>query len=76
MSKPLPSSTPLPKSGRGGIRGYFGEVARELRKVQWPTPKETTRLTGVVLAVCGICLVAIWILAFLIASMMSVITGR
>ena len=30
----------------------FKNMWRELKKVTWPTPKETTRLTGVVLAVC------------------------
>jgi preprotein translocase SecE subunit len=39
---------------RRGIRAYFAEVGREMRKVSWPPHTETTRLTGVVLAVCGL----------------------
>lgn len=31
----------------------MSEVGREMRKVNWPPPAETTRLTGVVIAVCG-----------------------
>lgn len=46
-----PSSIPLPKSKRG-LKGYWTEVGREMKKVTWPTRHETTRLTGVVLAVC------------------------
>ena len=39
-------------SSRRGVKGYFAETMRELRKVSWPTRKETTRLTGIVLTVC------------------------
>ena len=39
-------------SSRRGVKGFFSETARELRKVNWPSPRETTRLTGVVLTVC------------------------
>lgn len=45
------TSIPLPKSKRG-FKGFFSDVGRELRKVTWPKPAETNRLTGVVLAVC------------------------
>jgi preprotein translocase subunit SecE len=33
------------------IRRYFGETVGELRKVTWPTRKEATNLTLIVLAV-------------------------
>jgi preprotein translocase SecE subunit len=39
-------------SSRRGVKGFISETTRELRKVSWPSPKETTRLTGVVLTVC------------------------
>ena len=48
---------PMPKSNRG-LKGYFQEVRREVKKVNWPTIPETHRLTGVVLGVCAL-LVAI-----------------
>ena len=35
---------------RMGI-GFFGEVISELRKVNWPSRQETTRLTLLVLAI-------------------------
>jgi preprotein translocase subunit SecE len=44
-------SVPIPKSKRG-LKGFFAEVGREMKKVSWPTKAETNRLTGVVLAVC------------------------
>jgi len=50
-------SLPIPTSRRG-IKGFFNEVLREMKKVSWPTKAETNRLTGVVLIVCVV-LVAI-----------------
>lgn len=53
MSQPAPSAAKPPTpSSRRGIKGFFAETMRELRKVNWPSPAETTRLTGVVLTVC------------------------
>ena len=48
-----PSTPPMrrPRFGsRMGI-GFFGEVISELRKVNWPSRQETTRLTLLVLAI-------------------------
>lgn len=73
MDKP---TAPIPKPGRGGLKGYFSEVIRELKKVQWPTPRETTRLTGVVAAVCAICLVVIYVLSFLITNIIDMLVRK
>ena len=35
----------------GGIRRYINETIGELRKVSWPTRREATNLTGIVLVV-------------------------
>lgn len=43
---------PVPKSKRGP-KAFFNEVAREMKKVSWPTRTETNRLTAVVLVVCA-----------------------
>lgn len=44
------------KNGKGkqkkGIVKYFKDARSEFKKVVWPTPKETTRNTIVVLIVC------------------------
>jgi preprotein translocase subunit SecE len=46
-------SIPLPKAKRG-LKSFFTDVVRELKKVTWPTRKETNRMTGVVLAICAL----------------------
>ena len=45
--------------------GFFGEVYAELRKAEWPTRQEGTRLTGVVIAVAGLIGVILGLLDFL-----------
>lgn len=69
-SKP---SVPLPSSKRG-LKGYFAETGRELRKVNWPTKQETTRLTGVVLSVCFMITVALLALGFVFEQIIKLIT--
>jgi preprotein translocase SecE subunit len=49
--QPRGGSMPVPKSKRG-VKGFFAEVGREMKKVSWPNRPETNRLTGVVLVVC------------------------
>ena len=49
--KPSGGGIAVPRSKRG-LKGYFSEVKREIKKVSWPTVPETHRLTGVVLGVC------------------------
>lgn len=43
---------PLPDFKKRGLKGFFGDVASEMRKVIWPSREDTVRLTGVVLLVC------------------------
>jgi preprotein translocase subunit SecE len=54
---PTPPRQPLPLAGAGGRRGRAGnpinfvrDVRSELRKVAWPTRRETANLTVVVVA--------------------------
>ena len=63
----------MPKSRRG-LKGFFSEVKREMKKVSWPTKKETNRLTGVVLVVCGICMAILWALSFGFGAIVNMIT--
>jgi preprotein translocase SecE subunit len=51
MANETTGKVALPSSRRG-VKGFFAETSRELRKVNWPSPREATRLTGVVLTVC------------------------
>ena len=51
-----PATRPMPLAGAGGRRGrgnplnFIRDVRSELRKVAWPTQRETINLTAVVLA--------------------------
>jgi preprotein translocase SecE subunit len=51
MANEPASKVALPTSRRGA-RGFISETSRELRKVNWPSTRDTTRLTGIVLTVC------------------------
>lgn len=79
MSNPTSGSTgaegslPLPKSRRG-LKGFYHEVVREMKKVNWPTKLETNRLTGVVLAVTIMCVVILTALGFIFSSFINLIT--
>ena len=53
-------NVPVPKMKRG-LKGFFRDVVREMKHVTWPSPQETTRLTGVVLAVCAMLILLLWI---------------
>ena len=42
------------------VQKWFREMRSELKKVIWPTPKETAKKTGVALVVMAISAVLIW----------------
>ena len=42
------------------VKKWFREMRSELKKVIWPTPKETAKKTGVALVVMAISAVLIW----------------
>ncbi len=67
------SAAPLPRSRRG-IKGFFSEVGRELKRVNWPTRTETNRLTGVVLGVCLFAAVIISGLSWVSSIVVSLLT--
>jgi len=48
----------LPKSSRG-LKGFFSDVSREMKKVTWPQHREVTRLSLVVLGMCLLCTIAL-----------------
>ena len=48
------------KKRRGGIGKWFREMRAELKKVVWPTPKQTLNNTIVALTVMAITAVVIW----------------
>ena len=64
---------PLPKS-KGGLKGFYNEVVREMKKVTWPTRSETNRLTGVVLAVTILCVTVLTVLGLLFGTIIDLLT--
>jgi preprotein translocase subunit SecE len=66
-------SLPIPKSRRG-VKGFFAEVGRDMKKVSWPTRPETTRLTGVVLAVCAILVTVLTVLGYVSDLIIRLVT--
>ena len=42
------------------VKKWFREMRSELKKVIWPTPKQTAKTTGVALVVMAISAVVIW----------------
>jgi preprotein translocase subunit SecE len=68
-----PSSIPTPKSRRG-MKGFFAEVGREMKKVTWPTKQETNRLTLVVFSVCFIICSILFVLSYVFERAVNLIT--
>ena len=76
MERPQPPKTlPSPKIRRG-IKGYWTEVIRELRKVDWPPVREVNRLTGVVLAVCALVVGVLWVMSVVAGTVVNLIQGK
>ncbi|MEA2553845.1 MAG: preprotein translocase subunit SecE [Fimbriimonadaceae bacterium] len=70
---PRGASIPTPRSKRG-LKGFFAEVGREMKKVNWPTRAETNRLTGVVFAVCTLIGLILFALSFVFDRLVKLIT--
>lgn len=63
---------PVPSSKRG-FKGFFNEVGRELKKVSWPSARETNRLTGIVLAVCGLLIAVLYAMSYVAATVVNIL---
>jgi preprotein translocase subunit SecE len=68
-------SVPIPKSKRG-FKAFLNDVSRELKKVHWPTRKETNRLTGVVLAVCAIAAAVLYGMSVVADTLVRIMQGN
>ena len=42
------------------VKKWFRDMKSELKKVVWPTPKQTAKNTGVALVVIIVCAVVLW----------------
>ncbi len=77
MEKPTQQAKVAIPSSKRGVKGFFAETGRELRKVNWPTTHEATRLTGVVLIVCAFVTATLLILSSFFSVFVNIITtGR
>lgn len=70
MSKTTP---PVPDIKGRGIQGFYKDVVREMKHVNWPTRQETTRLSGTVLGVCGLLAVLLTGLSFLLEQALRIL---
>lgn len=67
-------SVPVPRMKRG-VKGFYKDVVREMKHVTWPKPQETTRLTGVVLAVCAMIVVLLMLATFVFGAVVNAIVN-
>lgn len=73
--RPTPALMPMPKFGKGP-RAFYRDVVREMKHVSWPSQKDTTRLTGVVFAVCGLVAILLLVLSLGFEQLLKVfVTG-
>ncbi len=52
------------KKSRGSRFRFFGETISELRKVVWPTRREATYLTSIVIVVTVIVALVLWVIDY------------
>lgn len=57
------------------IKNYFKGVKSEIKKVNWPTKKELTNYTVVVLATCTVMTIVIWGLDLVFENVIKLIVS-
>ena len=57
------------------MKDFFKGVASELKKVSWPTKKETSRYTLVVIAVCAAFALLFWLIDTGILGLLGLVVG-
>jgi preprotein translocase SecE subunit len=72
--EPKSQASPPMLGSKRGPKAFLNDVARELKKVDWPTVKETHRLTAIVLTVCGVIIVVLTVLSYLFEILTNLIT--
>ena len=60
---------------KAGIGEYFKGVKLEMKKVIWPTKKETTSYTAVVLVTCAIFALGFWLIDTGVLAALRAILG-
>lgn len=54
--------------------GFFGDIVEEMKKVTWPTRRQTIRLTFVVIAISLIIGIYIGIIDILLTKVLEILT--
>lgn len=52
--------------------GYFTEVIREAKRVEWPTGNKLVNMTITVIVVCGLFALLFWIMDLIINALFAV----
>lgn len=60
---------------KAGIGEYFKGVRLEMKKVIWPTKKETTSYTAVVIVVCALFALGFWLIDTGILAALRAVLG-
>lgn len=63
------------KQKKVGFRDYLNGVKIEMKKVVWPTKKEATSYTAVVIATCAIFALGFWLIDTGILAALRAILG-
>lgn len=63
------------KAKKGGFKEYFKGVRTEMRKVVWPTKKETGSYTVVVIAVCALFALFFWLVDTGVLAALKAVLG-
>ena len=66
---------PAPVRRRGGIFALYGETVREMKKVTWPTWKETKYTTLMVFVMVALTVVFFFVVDFLLAKGEKLLIG-
>ena len=66
----------LTTTGGGQLVGYFREANIEVRKVVWPTGKETTQTTLIVMGMVVTVAVFLWLLDMFLLWSVRLLTGQ
>jgi preprotein translocase subunit SecE len=66
---------PAPVRRRGGIFAMYGETVREMKKVTWPTWKETKWTTIMVFAMVTVTVIFFFVVDFVLAKGEKLLIG-
>jgi len=76
-SQPRPATTIATPKFKRGLKGFLTDTSREMKKVQWPTRRETNRLTFVVLALCVMIATMLSVMGWFSDTIIAILTkGR